>query len=153
MLDHKYLKVLQYENAERYKLENDIVWYKISLEWLELQLEEEKKEREEDKKRYEKMLSRYTITMPKTSRKETESKLKMCDDYTKSVIIKYIELDNFELVKNIAWVVNKDNSSDVISHMDWWLARNYAMIELLKNSIKDNKVFNDKIEWIKNKKK
>jgi hypothetical protein len=53
-------------------------------------------------KSYEKKLSRFDLKLPKTTSDKTKSKLKMCDDYTKNVIIDYLHLDNFELVKNIA---------------------------------------------------
>jgi hypothetical protein len=71
----------------------------------------------------------------------------MCDDYTKNVIIDYLHLDNFELVKNIAWTVNKENASEVINFKDWALARNYATIKLLEDSIDKRKEFNDKLVW------
>lgn len=93
------------------------------------------------------LINRYGIKQPETTRKETELRLKTCDPTTKDIIINYLRLDNFELVKNIAWVTNNENAGNIISHMDWWLARNYALIELLEKSKDMKRMYNDKIEW------
>ena len=133
--------------------DNEIVKYLISLKGKEVELEEIKKEHKKEIKWLKKKIDKYSIEQPKTTRSKTELKLKLCDDYTKWVIVDYLKTDIFELVKNIAWVTNSDNAWNVISHMDWWLARNYALIELLEKSINKKKEFDDKIKWLSKKRK
>ena len=135
------------------ELKNDITNRDISLTWKQVELDEEKKEHEETKKELQKLKQKFEVKIPATTRKETETKLKMCDDYTKGVIIKYLDLDTHELIKNIAGTVNSHNSSDAINHMDGWLARNFALKSLLEASIDRRKEFYDKMEWESKKKK
>lgn len=39
-------------------------------------------------------------------------------------IIEYLRLDSYELVKNLAQVTNKENSSEIIAYRDGALGRN-----------------------------
>jgi len=80
-LEHKYLQVLQFENEKKSLLESKV---------LKLQIDNNN------------LINRYGIKQPETTRKETELRLKTCDPTTKDIIINYLRLDNFELVKNIA---------------------------------------------------
>ena len=69
-------------------------------------------------KKIDKIQARYTLVEPKRDIKEFEHALKLCDAFTKKTIIEYLELDNFEFVKNISRTVNDESASNVISFMD-----------------------------------
>lgn len=137
---------------------NEIVNLNISLKAKDTQLEEKDKEIEDlensiDKKikkaedKVHRKYKKYKIKVPKTTLKETQKLLNMTDPYTKEVIIKYLDLDCYELVQNIAQTVNKHNTSEVISFMDWGLARNMALKTLLEDSIDRRKEYFDKLKW------
>jgi len=96
---------------------------------------------------------KYEVVNPKHT--DTLKKLAICDEYTVRTIIEYLDLDTYELVKNIAWTINKENSSQVISFMDWWVARNCALKEVLKKNVKRKTEYLDKMtgkKWMGTKK-
>ena len=63
-------------------------------------------------------------------------------------IIDYLKLDSFELVQNMAKVINKDNASDSIAFRDGWLARNTALMNVLHGLSQDKKYY-DKMKQTK----
>ena len=99
-----------------------------------------------------KQLERYIVTIPKVTRKQTEDLLRVGQEYTINTILDYLELDNYELVKNLAKVTNWDNVVEIIAHRDWWLARNFALKELLLNAKAKKATFADKIKGKKKEK-
>lgn len=114
------------------------------------------KENEELKKiilELNKKLSKYDLKVPEDNLEELKAKLKLSDTFTKKVIIDYLDLDTFNLVKNIANTVNDNNSANVINFMNWWIARNTALRTILENSIDKRKEFYDKITWENKSKK
>jgi hypothetical protein len=58
------------------------------------------------------------IDLPTTTLKEIEIKLKMVDKITVTVIIEYLKLDAYELVKNLAKVTSSENASNIIAYRD-----------------------------------
>ena len=100
---------------------------------------------EEEIEKLKENLKRYELKVPKANITKLEQELKLCDTYTKRKIIEYLELDIFELVKNISGTVNNANSSDVINFMDWWIARNTALKNVLERSIDNKKEFLDRM--------
>lgn len=114
------------------------------------------KENEELKKiilELNKKLSNYELRVSEDNLEELKAKLKLSDTFTKKVIIDYLDLDTFNLVKNIANTVNDNNSANVINFMNWWIARNTALRTILENSIDKRKEFYDKITWENKSKK
>jgi len=93
------------------------------------------------------------IEKPDLNLKEIESTLKLWDKFTLNQIISYLKLDSFEMVKNIAWTVNKENASEVIAYRDWALQRNESLIKFLSKfkSAEKNKIDRIKGEPIKKK--
>jgi hypothetical protein len=79
------------------------------------------KENEELKKiilELNKKLSNYELRVSEDNLEELKAKLKLSDTFTKKVIIDYLDLDTFNLVKNIANTVNDNNSANVINFMN-----------------------------------
>ena len=103
----------------------------------------------EEDKNLTKQLNRYTIDIPNTNRRQTEDALRVANEYTINAIIDYLNLDNYELVKNLAQVTNSENAAEIIAHRDWGLARNFALKELLINAKAKKDNFADKIKWKK----
>jgi hypothetical protein len=90
----------------------------VSLEEYLKKAIEDKDFLEEEIEKLKENLKRYELKVPKANITKLEQELKLCDTYTKRKIIEYLELDIFELVKNISGTVNNANSSDVINFMD-----------------------------------
>ena len=117
----------------------------VSLEEYLKKAIEDKDFLEEEIEKLKEKLKRYELKVPKANITKLEQELKLCDTYTKRKIIEYLELDTFELVKNISGTVNNANSSDVINFMDWWIARNTALKNVLERSIDNKKEFLDRM--------
>lgn len=81
------------------------------------------------------------LELPEEWLKTLKIKLKLWDNETIWWIIDYLKLDSFELVQNMAKVINKDNASDSISFRDGWLARNTALMNVLAESTKKKEYF------------
>lgn len=64
------------------------------------------------------------IDFPKMPLKEIESRIKIIDKITVQVIIEYLKLDSYELVKNLARRTNSENASNIIAYRDGALGRN-----------------------------
>jgi hypothetical protein len=58
------------------------------------------------------------ISKPELNLKQIEASMKLTDKFTLNQIIHYLKLDTFEIVKNIAGTMNKDNVSEVIAYRD-----------------------------------
>jgi len=52
----------------------------------------------------------YTIDIPTNTVEQLKKKLISGDKYTLETIIEYLKLDNFELIKNVAKIIDKDNA-------------------------------------------
>jgi len=161
------IKIEDLERANEKMLE-DYNQMEISLVGLNAELEDAKEDhlqerrnadslREKIKLLTEKINSydvRYKIEQPKVTIKNTKRLISMCDEFTISTLIKYIDLDNYELIKNLADITNKDNVSDVTNYLNGWLARNFALKELLLWNTKKTVEFVDKIKnEVRNEKK
>lgn len=72
-------------------------------------------------------------------------KLKLGDRDTMEWIIDYLKIDNFELLKHIAWTINNSNSSEVIAYRDGALWRNLHLIKFLTQFIQEKKYY-DRME-------
>ena len=86
------------------------------------------------------------ISEPTLNIKQIEASMKLTDKFTLNQIIHYLKLDTFELVKNIAWIVNKDNVSEIIAYRDGALQRNESLIKFL-SKFANEKVKFDKLKW------
>lgn len=86
------------------------------------------------------------ISKPDLSIKQIEASMKLVDKFTLNQIIHYLKLDTFELVKNIAWLVNKDNVSEIIAYRDWALQRNESLIKFLEKFAVEKTKY-DKLKW------
>lgn len=71
------------------------------------------------------------IDFPKMPLKEIEMKFKIIDKITVQVLIEYLKLDSYELVKNLARVTNSENASNIIAYRDGAIGRNEALIQRL----------------------
>lgn len=78
---------------------------------------------------------------------ETKERLKNLNEPTVKKIVNYLDLDSYKLVEQIARTVNYDNSAEVIAHMDWWLARNFALRDMLVKNTKTTKITKNKSTW------
>jgi len=88
------------------------------------------------------------IILPKTTLNETEAKLRQWENKRiLEIIINYLDLDNYSLIKNLANITNKDNVIEVIAHKNGALQRNLALKQLLKGCINEKKEFKDKMTW------
>ena len=70
---------------------------------------------------------------------ELEATLKMADKFTMRQIINYLTLDSYEIVKNMAKVVNNENASQVLSYRDWALQRNEELKKFLSKFVTEKK--------------
>ena len=55
----------------------------------------------------------YTIEVSDRSVQSLKDDLKLGDKYTMETILEYLKIDNFEIVKNLANIVNNNNVSEV----------------------------------------
>ena len=88
------------------------------------------------------------IEMPKFNLKEIELQLKLVDKLWLKLICDYLKLDSYELVKNIAWLVNKENVEQIIAYRDWALQRNESLIKFLEKHTIEKQKF-DRLKWEK----
>lgn len=117
----------------RLKIHSDSIFLEEANERIErLTIQVSKKPEERD----------YTIEMPKLDIEEIKKALKLADEYTMETIIKYLKIDNYELIKNLAKTINKTNFAETSIYMDGALGRNEAMIKVLSQSIKDKTFIN-----------
>ena len=85
------------------------------------------------------------IQIPSKGLAQIESELKLCDKYTANAIAEYLEVDWYELVKNIAKTVNSANAAEVIAYRDGALSRNEATIKVLRKIGSASMDFKDRI--------
>lgn len=109
---------------------------------LELEYKKEKEKLTEDLKE---VYSKYRIyNLDEASVKEM---FKNLEKTTVLKIVDYIDLDSYKLVEGIARTVCKENASEVIAHMDWGLARNFALKSMLLKNIKTTKTVINSLSW------
>lgn len=84
------------------------------------------------------------IEFPSMPLKEIETRLKLIDRITVKVIVEYLKLDQYELVKNLAKIMNDWNVANVIAYRDWALSRIQALIDRLQ-SLPTSDSFADRI--------
>ena len=85
------------------------------------------------------------IELPKNTIKDLESKLLLADSYTLKLIIDFLVLDTYELVKNIASRVDRENLSEYIAYRDGAIWRNQELKNLLSKFVNKNNTFVDRI--------
>lgn len=91
----------------------------IYTEHLEVSLRETKKDLDEEKNKNAKLKEKINyIDLPKHSFVDLEKKLPLADTYTLQIIIDYLSLDSYELIKNIASRVDKNNIDNYIAYRD-----------------------------------
>ena len=83
------------------------------------------------------------IEKPKYKLADLEKSLQLADKFTMRQISEYLKLDSYELVKNMAKIMNKDNASEVMAHRDGALQRNENLIKILEK-LTVEKTFQDK---------
>ena len=103
--------------AEAYRLQqikeydDEILRYKITLESQKIEIDDKNRAIERLKAQINNPEeNEYTIEIPEYSIEQLKEKIKMADEPTVNMIINYLVLDNFELVKNIAPKIDKENS-------------------------------------------
>lgn len=72
------------------------------------------------------------IELPTKGLEQIEAELALCDKFTANAIADYLVLDTYELVKNLAKTVNSSNAAEVIAYRDGAIARNEALIAVLR---------------------
>ena len=88
------------------------------------------------------------IEYPNLSLKDLEISLKLSDKYTIKTIRSYLVNDSYEIVKNMAKVINSWNASEIIAYRDWALQRNESLIKMFDKIIKESeKPMHDKTIW------
>lgn len=127
-------------------MEDDLIKYENEIATQKSELLIVRKELEKAKKDLTKKETEYNlIDFPTMPLKEIEERIKIIDKATVYVIIEYLKLDNYELVKNLAKVTNSQNVANIIAYRDGAIGRNEALIERL-SGIKTIDTFKDRIE-------
>lgn len=124
----------------------EIHWQSLSvtIKEYERELDEKKESIRVLKDRLTKSTNSYNeIEQPKYKLSELEKSLQLADKFTMRQISEYLKLDSYELVKNMAKVMNKDNASEVMAHRDGGLQRNDSLIKIL-DKLTVEKTFQDK---------
>lgn len=160
----QYYEKLQEALVEQQIKDQQLLWYKHEYEDLQRRydeikhlafdnhkLEEKLKEAQEELTKKEDLYN--VIDLPTTTLKEIEIKLKMVDKITITVIIEYLKLDAYELVKNLAKVTSSENASNIIAYRDWALSRIQALIEKLSSLKTIDSQFKNRIVWEMDEKK
>ena len=160
----QYYEKLQEALVEQQIKDQQLLWYKHEYEDLQKRydeikylvfdkhkLEEKLKEAQEELTKKEDLYN--VIDLPTTTLKEIEIKLKMVDKITVTVIIEYLKLDAYELVKNLAKVTSSENASNIIAYRDWALSRIQALIEKLSSLKTIDSQFKNRIVWEMDEKK
>ena len=80
-----------------------------------------------------KEVERYNaIELPTKGLEQIEAELALCDKFTANAVADYLTLDTYELVKNLAKTANSSNAAEVIAYRDGAIARNEAVIAVLR---------------------
>lgn len=91
----------------------------IYIQHLEVNLRESQRDLKESKNDLNILKTKINnIELPKNTIKDLESKLLLADSYTLKLIIDFLVLDTYELVKNIASRVDRENLSEYIAYRD-----------------------------------
>lgn len=72
------------------------------------------------------------IELPTKGLERIEAELSLCDKFTANSIADYLVVDTYELVKNLAKTANASNAAEVIAYRDGAIARNDAVINVLR---------------------
>ena len=86
--------------------------------------------------------NKYIIEDVNISIDDLKKSLKVSDSYTMELLINYLKIDSFNLVKNIAKTVNKSNFAETAIYIDGALSRNDAFIKVLYESTKNRTFLN-----------
>ena len=125
----------------------------IYTEHLEVSLRETKKDLEEEKNKNIKLKEKINyIDLPKHSFADLEKKLMLADIYTLQIIVDYLSLDSYELIKNIASRIDKNNIDNYIAYRDWALWRNEELKKVLLKYISKKDTYIDRIDLEEKKK-
>lgn len=148
-------KIKDYDNLfiqnERQKKEMDN--QNIYIQHLEVNLWESQKDLSEAKGDIDILKGKINhLELPKYALNELEKKLILADNYTLKLIGDYLDLDNYELVKNIASRVDRKNIAEFIAYRDWALGRNQELKKLILKYIKKEDTYIDRITWEKEQK-
>lgn len=87
------------------------------------------------------------LEKPRFNLKEIEAQIKLIDKLWLRLICDYLKLDSYEIVKNLAWIVNKENVEQVIAYRDGALQRNEQLIKFLEKHTQEK----DKYDRLKGK--
>lgn len=85
------------------------------------------------------------IDFPVSSLKDIEKKLTIADKLTIQILIEYLILDEYELVKNLAKITNEGNASNIIAYRDGALGRNRALLDKLSSLRVKDMNYNNRI--------
>lgn len=137
-------KELEYRSDRIKKLEEDLVYASIKIESDKTYLknQEERIDRLKSQVANTQEPPEYTIEMPEIDVEEIKKALKLADSFTMETIVQYLKLDNYELVKNLAKITNKENVSETIAYRDGAIGRNEALIKVLSEAIKSKTFIN-----------
>jgi len=138
-LYNKYSNELKHCKTDIFNLELLLKRQESEISDLKRKLEKKNKESVTEEKPYNE------IDTPRFSLAELESTLKLADKYTMKQIAEYLRLDSYELVKNMAKIMNRDNASEVMAHRDGALQRNESLIRMLDKLSKE-KIVHDRIK-------
>jgi len=71
--------------------------------------------------------------MPNKTIHELQKSIQLWDKFTLDLIIDYLKLDTFEIVKKLATITNSTNASETIAYRDGALSRNEALMKFCMN--------------------
>ena len=84
----------------------------------------------------EKLSNKYNLLQfPETSLSRIKEDMKNADSTTVKSLIKYLRLDIYELVKNLAKVTSSENSMQMIAYRDGAISRTESCIQFLEEFI------------------
>lgn len=128
-LYHKYHEL--YKNATKFihRIELELLRKDAKIKDLNGKIKKLEKKLEESLTKEEKGYNE--LSYPTQNLTQIEAALKIGDKYTMKQIIKYLELDTFELVKNMTKIITPETAAVVLAHRDWALRRNEALKKLL----------------------
>lgn len=119
-------------SQELQQLQSDNLNLQLQIQTLEAELAYSKSIEKEE----------YELDMPKISIEKIKSALHLTTGATVTSLIEYLNIDNYEIIKSIAKVTNKENFSNTIAFRDGALGRNSALIKILREVSKEKTFIN-----------
>ena len=111
-------------------------------------LREDRNELMEVAREFEEFKNKYNqLEIPNKNLDNLENELRLADKFTMRTIVDYLKLDRYELVANLAKVIDSNNASQIIAYRDWAISRIEVLIAKIGKYANTKDTFTDRLKW------